>query len=72
MLCITIKEGEQFTIGETMLFVKKYSSNSYRVYIQAPKSLKISRSENENKQAVSDSVSKHADSFTRRNKEKNS
>lgn len=45
MLCITIKEGEQFFIGETVVFVKKYSSNSYRVYIQADKSLKISRSE---------------------------
>lgn len=45
MLCITIKEGQQFFIGETVLFVKKYSSNSYRVYIQADKSLKISRGE---------------------------
>lgn len=43
MLCVTLKYGDILKIGDSEIYVQKYSSNQVRFYVEADKSLKIER-----------------------------
>lgn len=48
-LCITLKYGDIVKIGDTELYVEKYSGSQVRLQINAPKDLKVTRKEKDKK-----------------------